>query len=333
MTAISYFQRFSQKENHVTNNTLLVIRHLYRSSPRKVSLLLNALLEEEVSVGLEFQQQIHGTHSVPDALITQQPLSIFFEAKLGGLLDGDQILRHAESIKSSNAANGSAILIGLTSKPLSPTEKARLREKVKTLGVRFFAVTYTNLVIELRKLCAEHEQDLIEIIEDYRSFLAASDLLSNPDDWMVAFPCGTSWVENIRFDLYFEPASRSSKGNYPFLGIYHDKKISHIGRIISGAVLQLQSDNPSETFGKWEDEHLERIQQIIAASAYFHRTEIPRRYYIVDKFEETNFCKSSQGGMQRHRYFDLSLYTDGIVYSSETSAQIVAKALQGKSFE
>lgn len=333
MTAISYFQRFSQKENHVTNNTLLVIRHLYRSSPRKVSLLLNALLEEEVSVGIEFQQQIRGTHSVPDALITQQPLSIFFEAKLGGLLDGDQILRHAESIKSRNVPNGSAILIGLTSKPLSSTAEASLREKVETLGVRFFTVTYTNLVIELRKLCAEHEQDLIEIIEDYRSFLAASDLLSNPDNWMVAFPCGTSWAENIRFGVYFEPASRSSKGDYPFLGIYHDKKISHIGRIISGAVLQLQSDNPSETFGQWKGEHLELIRQIIAASTYYTLTEVPHRYYIVDKFVEANFHKKSPGGMQGHRYFDLSQYTDGVAYSSETSAQIVANALQGKSFE
>ena len=333
MTAISYFQRFSQKENHVTNNTLLVIRHFYRSSPQKLNLLLNALLEEEVSVGLEFQQQIRGTHSVPDALITQQPLSIFFEAKLGGLLDDDQILRHAESIKSRNVPNGSAILIGLTSKPLSSTTENSLKEKVEKFGIRFFAITYTNLVIELRKLCAEHEQDLIEIIEDYRSFLAASNLLSKPNNWMVAFPCGITLPENIRFGVYFEPASRASKGDYPFLGIYRNKKISHIGRIISGAILQFPSDIPTETFGQWENENLEPIRHIIAAATYYTLTERQHRYYIVDKFIETNFIKSSPGGMQAQRYFDLSQYTDGVTYNSETSTQVVAKALQGKSFE
>ena len=270
---------------------------------------------------------------MPDALITQQSLSIFFEAKRRGRLDNGQILRHAESIKSRNVPNGSAILIGLTSRPLSSKAEASLKKEVETRGVRFFAVTYTNLVIELRKLCAEHEQDLIEIIEDYRSFLAASDLLSNPDNWMVAFPCGTSWAANISFGVYFEPASRSSKGDYPFLGIYHDKKISHVGRIISGAVLQLPGDNPTETFGQWKGEHLERIRSIITASTYYTLTEVPHRYYIVDKFVEVNFHKKSPGGMQRHRYFDLSQYTDGATYSSETSAQIIADALQGKSFE
>lgn len=52
MSRVSYFQRFSQKENHVTNNTLLILRHIYRAAPHKIGSLLNALLEEDVSIGL-----------------------------------------------------------------------------------------------------------------------------------------------------------------------------------------------------------------------------------------------------------------------------------------
>ena len=36
MSSITDFQRFSQRETHVTNNTLLVLRHLYRVSPALV---------------------------------------------------------------------------------------------------------------------------------------------------------------------------------------------------------------------------------------------------------------------------------------------------------
>src|SRR5690349_3260672 len=113
MSRVSYFQRFSQKENHVTNNTLLILRHIYRAAPHKIASLFNALLEEDVSIGLAFQQQMRGTHSVPDALITQTALSVFVEAKRGDDLDGDQLLRHLESIKRLDLPKGSGILLGL----------------------------------------------------------------------------------------------------------------------------------------------------------------------------------------------------------------------------
>src|SRR3954462_12018263 len=86
MARVSYFQRYSQRENHVTNNTLLMLRHFYRTSPDKIGALLNALFEEEMSIGLEFRQQVGEKHGIPDALITQQSLSIYVEAKLHGPL-------------------------------------------------------------------------------------------------------------------------------------------------------------------------------------------------------------------------------------------------------
>src|ERR1035441_8893207 len=117
MSRVSHFQRFSQPENHATNNTLLLLRYFYQSSPFKIQKVLTSLLETELSIGLTFEQHIRGDASVPDALIKQEPLRIFIETKRGGDLDSDQIRRHFKSIVKREAGTSrveGAILIGLT---------------------------------------------------------------------------------------------------------------------------------------------------------------------------------------------------------------------------
>jgi hypothetical protein len=51
LSRVSHFQRFSQPENHATNNTLLVLRRFYDSSPNKIQRVLTSLLETELSNG------------------------------------------------------------------------------------------------------------------------------------------------------------------------------------------------------------------------------------------------------------------------------------------
>jgi hypothetical protein len=60
MSRVSHFQRFSQPENHATNNTLLAFRFFYQSSPFKLQRVLTSLLESDLSIGLTFEQQIKG---------------------------------------------------------------------------------------------------------------------------------------------------------------------------------------------------------------------------------------------------------------------------------
>lgn len=336
MSSISYFQRFSQKENHITNNTLLVLRHLYRASPHKVSLLFNALFEEEISIGLEFQQQIRASHSVPDALIKQHPLSLFIEAKLGGALDADQIERHVRSIKGLHLPVGSAILIGLTTEQLPTKTLENLKTRAEADGVRFFSVTYLDLAAELRKLCADYEQDLIEIIEDYESFLTAEGLLANPYSRMVVFPCGTSWAENIRFGAYYEPPARPAKWHCRFLGVYRHKAVSHVGLIEAVAVCMMDGGKllvETEEYGRLTTSHRTRIQQMIEETPYYGLASELHRYYIVDHFLEIDFRKRSPSGMRGHRYFDLSDYFGGQPPGPHTTTQEVADALNHQTFD
>ena len=335
MSSITYFQRFSQRENHVTNNTLLVLRHLYRVSPTKISLLLNALFEEEVPIGLEFQQQIHGTHSVPDALITQQPLHIFIEAKQGDALDADQLDRHIASIADQALPDGSAILIGLTRQRPPDNAIDQSRGNAQARGIRLFCLTYRELALEVEKLCAEYEQDLNEIVQDYKSFLTAEGLLTDPHRRLVVFPCGTSWRENIRFGLYYEPPSRPVKLDCRFLGIYHNKQISHIGQIDAVAVYLPDKDSfrtESVERGTLTEDQKSRIRDTIAATSYYDLNGDDHRFYIVSQFVPTAFEKASHGGMRGHRYFDLTEYVNSGSLTSDTTADVLAAALRAKQF-
>ena len=65
MSRVSYFQRFSQRENHATNNTLLVFRYFYQASPFKLKGVLDNLLDSDLSIGLVFEQQVKLGSSVP----------------------------------------------------------------------------------------------------------------------------------------------------------------------------------------------------------------------------------------------------------------------------
>ena len=42
MSRVSHFQRFSQPENHATNDTLLLLRYFYQSSPFKIQSVLTS---------------------------------------------------------------------------------------------------------------------------------------------------------------------------------------------------------------------------------------------------------------------------------------------------
>lgn len=57
MSRVSYFQRFSQAENHATNNTLLMLRHIYATGPARLEHVLSDLLEDQtLEIGVTFNR-------------------------------------------------------------------------------------------------------------------------------------------------------------------------------------------------------------------------------------------------------------------------------------
>lgn len=81
---IHYFQRYHQKENVATANTMLLLSRLYQYSPDKFYEMLGSLMElDEFEPSPVFAIQEKDELSVPDATISQEGFKIVVETKLG----------------------------------------------------------------------------------------------------------------------------------------------------------------------------------------------------------------------------------------------------------
>lgn len=310
MPLVSHFQRYSQRENHATNNTLLLLRYFYQYSPFKLQKVLRELLEDaNLTIGLEFEQQVREELGVPDARILQNPLRIYIETKLWSTLDPYQIQRHLESISidgSERCAN--PILIGLTQSAVAEESVQQFSALANAKGVSFTALTFTQLADKLRDHCADHEDDLIAMVEDYRDYLSQEGLLDMNKRWLLVVPCGTSNKENVKYGLYYEPSVRPYKRGYGFLGIYHDKCITHVGGIEAIVLAKWNDGEVSfvQQSGRITDDHKIRIRHVIDQTQYYNLKAEQLRFYLVDQFHETESKKSSRNGIWGTRAFELS---------------------------
>lgn len=335
MSKVSYFQRFSQKENHATNNTLLVMRHFYQASPQKIEAVLSDLADDDFSVGLVFEQQIKLSNSVPDALISQPPMDIFLETKRGGDLDQNQIEQHILSISQSVANNSRKILFGLTKTPIDRGIQVQLESKAKPHKIIFIAITFADIVRSLRSVCEPYEIALHDILADYEEYLTEEGLLQI-GDVMSVVPCGKSMTENVTHRLYFEPSTRPSKSQSKFMGLYSQKCIKHLADIhtvVNGVMQDGQFVVSKTEKGHLSASELDRIEAAITDCTYFVDFALDEhRYYLFNEVHETDIRKTTKGGIWGPRVFNLSEWLDYNEPTKEYSAKEAAERLRGKEF-
>lgn len=334
MSRISYFQRFSQKENHATNNTMLILRHFYQYAPQKLEAVLSSLVDDELNIGLSFEQQIKSATSIPDALISQKPVEIYFETKRGGELDKDQIARHIESITSAKSHASRTVLFGLTRTPISKTQQEDLKALSK--GISFIPITFADIVSALRAVCEPFEPELNAVLSDFEEYLITEDLLQI-GDVMTVVPCGTSLTENVKYRLYFEPANRPSKARSEFIGFYTQKCIRYLASPVT-VITGIQVDDgfilTSTELGKLSDDEKCRIQEAIRACTYFPDfAKEEHRYYLFENVCETDIKKSTKRGIWGPRVFNLSDWLDYTDPGRSYTAEDAARLMNGKVFE
>ena len=325
MANISYFQRYSQRENHVTNNTLLVMRHFYQVSPQKISGVLTELCGEELSVGLQFKQQVKLDTSVPDARISQAPLDIYFETKRGAELDLPQIDRHLDSINGNTRNHARKFLFGLTTVKMDNVDRVRIEKRVKEKGNRviFVPITFADILRSLREHCEHHETTLREILDDYQNFLESEDLL--PSKTLMAVAVGGTFRVNVDHKLYWRKASENEI-KADFIGLYRNKCIEAIASINKVVVIGGDSDDVVVRSGQPSSEESKRIKRAMAV--YPNLKEREHRYYLFGELHSTRFVKRSKGGLISRKKFSLSSWQKDYEHMKEYSAQEVAESLK-----
>jgi hypothetical protein len=340
MSNIHYFQRYSQRENVITNNTLLLLSQLNRYSPALFESFLNTLVgndNEPLPVGVQIEQQTSsGEGSIPDGFIKQDSFKIVIETKMHAGFRLDQLASHLNAFEDE----GQSILLLISPEGLNQTSKAEIQVAISQYNnrqdknIQFTTTTFDDL-IKCFKESIDNSRDfeMLDLIEDYENFCSGEGILPTWQFVMRALTAGRSIRENFEFNLYYDHAARGYR-KHKFLGLYQDKAIRGVGEIVNTVTCNLENgrltDVKSESGKEVTGGELDRIRSVIPLANERNGYQIERdhRFFLVDRFWETNFRKRTPYPIRRSKYFDLrfELETDYI----PESAQEIAGLLNGR---
>ena len=307
MSKIHYFQRYSQKENAVTNNTMLLLSRLYNDSPKRFEDFLNSLISDSdtsCDIGPIFSQQEGNAtrSSTPDAAITQSSLKLLIETKLHDNQYKDQLLRHLDGFTNENCQ------VLLLINPTEPTPE--------------FEKTVVEAVASHNEAC--------------NSSVRYCSTTSNHETVMRAITSGGSFNDNMEFGIYYDDVSRGFSP-HSYIGLYNKKSVRAVGKL--SKVVQAQFNKDSKTFESVisisgeepTNGELDRIEGIMHAAMNNNGWNIynDHKFFIVEKFHPTHFPKTTKYPIQRTKFFDLS---SALSLNSLPDCNVIAQLLSNESW-
>jgi len=336
MSSVHYFQRYTQRENVSTNNTLLLFSRLYNASPKKFRLFLNSLTDEiEINVGVNFSQQDKNIGSIPDGTIFQESFKIAIETKLGDTFSGKQLNNHCAAFKNETTQ----ILLALSPANISEGTKINLQTYITTFNnskgksINFLVTTFKHIIAVFRDVITDFDIELQEVIDDYEEFCRMAGLIRT-DYRMLTVACGKTLNDNFQFNVYYDPADRGNS-YCTHLGIYKDKAVQGVGKIENIITADLLPTGTlkvhNTTHGKITPIQEQNIIGIInsAKAQLGWHIEKNHKFFCVESFEKTKFIKNTKNGLQGKKYFDLEAKLGKTQF---TNTAEIAELLKGSSW-
>ena len=326
MSKIHYFQRYHQKENVLTNNTMLLFSRLYHQSPKKFEVFLSSLLDPaiEITIGVGFSQQERSKDSVPDGTIFQQSFKIAIETKRGNGFGENQLINHLQCFSNEHTQ----ILIALSNVPMDSHQLESVQKKIEEFNktnnkkIQFTALTFQEIINAFNEQLSDYDLELQDVIEDFTNFCDVEGMLPKDYPRMIIVPCGKSIKDNLEYKIYYDPATRNNS-RATHMGIYKNKRVQAISKIVNVVeanydfktkVLEIISEENPTT----EDQKNRIIGIITAAiSTLGWSIENGHKFFCLDHMELTSFKKTSPGGIMGKRYENLEEKT-GLTKDSTT---------------
>lgn len=311
MSDIHYFPRYSQRENFVTNNTLLLLYRLHQYNSLKFDRFMKALsAAEEIeppSPGLYFRQQIGTGKSVVDGFIAQGSIKIAVETKLGNTFDVAQLRNHLALLR--DAEYKLLILLSPSADESSDPALAQIKQQAKDAGIQTLSASFEELICHARACLSEHDEEMRALVDDYEGFCSDMNLLPTDRYSLFVPPCSVSFKENVEFALYYCPVTWTRR-NAAYLGVYADKAVRKIGRISKVVACEVDPDSDtvrsSETTARLtRDEERRILGATRAALKHSWDLRTGTKFFLCDELVDTDFRKESPGGIRGHLYFDL----------------------------
>jgi hypothetical protein len=316
MSTITPFQIYSQKENTITNNVLLLFSLLNDLSPYLFEKMIQGLLEdtEIFTVAPVFQQQVgKKTGGIIDGLIEVRPSKIVIETKISGEEDLNKLLKYTKVFKPGQTN----ILFHLSANRFSTKKKEKLdasiAEFAKQHSILFESISYQALIDQLTALIEEYpyQAGLKQLTEQFESYCLKMDLMPESKHILRAMACGQSFELNRDHRLYFDIASRGYS-HFNYLGIYKSKAVQYIGSvenvIVANWTEEGKLDILDSRYDVSEEQKTRVIKVIQDGISKGWNINNDHRFFLFDEFYSTSFKKDSKGGLFRSKYFDLDNY-------------------------
>lgn len=333
---VHYFQRYHQKENIATANTMLLLSRLYQHSPDAFYRTLRSLIQlDYFEPEPAFTIQDVAEESVPDASITQAGFKLLIETKRTGTFSIAQLERHLHAFKDE----ATKVLITLAPTPMNPDQLNTFSNilgaynRSTKKGIVHVNTTFLDIADAIEQSISEHDYEMQDVLEDFRDFCAHDDLIphSTGSNLMRMQLAGVTFERNVSNRIYYCKESTHIRP-FAYLGLYRNKSVQAIGRLLGTAIYRIDTDEIQLEQGELPADWKTRCRKVIQdAKAEFGHCDVDTRLYFVEQFYPTDFRKTTAGGCIGGRVFKLDEIL-GCTNLPKDTAEI-AEALAQKTWE
>lgn len=329
---ISLFTDYVQKENRVTNYCGLMMKLVYEESPKRFEELLVNLIQNDVDIpiGPFFSQQSKKNKSIPDLVITQKAISIFFETKLNDWFYSSQIKKHLEGF--SDESNKKILFL------LSNFESDNLEERfskeskiAEENNIILQPLTYEDFISSLEDVAKT--EYLSNLIEEFKVYLDSRGLLPKWKYLLDVVNCSGTLheIENLSY-MCPDKGGAYSHRRAKYFAPYKNKGVRTIYEIDAVVRIDKNYENGSV---KWNNSSQKESVLIEIAKNKIQKWEnrieenknIPLQVFILNNPHSTFFMKNTKGGMLQSKKYFWNI-ADGVKNSKE-----LAEKLNNKSWE
>lgn len=338
---IHYFQRYHSKENVDTANTMLMLSRLYTYNADKFFSMLNTLiLHEDQSPEIAFDLQVMGSDSVPDAIISQKSFKIVVETKLYNQFEKHQLMNHLTRFGTEDIK----VLLTLDPKPMKKTLFDEMSLAIKSYNaenlhrlitsVKHINLTFEQLVNAMEDIIDDRDTEIVSVLEDFKKYCFDEKLISDGFKWMRALTAGATFTDNVELNLYYD-SEAVGYSEHGYIGLYKDKSIRAIGKL-QKTIIGIDENGKMKFFAEngaiCTPEEIARIEEAIrrAESYGYDLRHTKQRYFMVEKFYQIDFRKSSKNPIQKSKLFNLA---EMFGYQTMPDTETIANALNGRTWE
>ncbi|MCI1696629.1 hypothetical protein [Aneurinibacillus aneurinilyticus] len=309
---IHYFQRYHEKENVATANTMLLLSRLYSySSDKFFRFLKSEFFSDSFEPEIVFNLQEKSVESIPDATITQESFKIVVETKMSDWFYTDQLLRHLKSFSDEKYK----VMITLAPELMKSEKKKEFEEHLKaynatqTYPVMHVNTTFEGIIDAIRDVIDDRDYEMQEVLDNYLNYCYNDKLIIVSDSWkrMRVQLASTTFDFNVNENLYYDNIDRGFSA-HDYLGLYKRKSVRTIGKIIAiiTAVTTEAGIEYKAELGKLTDERKQQIARAMEDGKNYGYVLDANRYFFVEKFYETDFKKITPRAPMGSRVFDLT---------------------------